>query len=507
MKKTTYQVVYLHEYVNNRTDFQGTDDEYHSFFLKNYIKELIDNYPIDFEHPIDKKTVWLVVNKDSQHIQVPKYFQYVLFFQYMFLKTEVPDMVIDWNIIHDNVLGIFIKMDLRVIKKNPIQIPDKYPSQLKYLTIFICEETLKIGQLPNTLTSLCLIMLDTVNGFIEEGAIPESVEKLFINMINQPITKDLLPKNLKNFNYEWCSENLTPGSLPDSLEYFEYPENETEYEPGILPEKLKHLKIGCIFLVLIKNPQFLPIYLEKLEIHFENLEEFEEHFEDEIDYEFIFTPGLLPPHLKRLKIESLDTCDDYITYRFEPGSLPEGLTHLQVDKTYDFKFEEGVLPSTLKVLLLGYYYDQIPDIHLLPPSLKYICNQYNVDENSHDNLAFMKSLFDLIEMLNKKTHLNLYLINNFKKLMMIKMNIDSHEPPKKKRIYTPKKNIVDTILTNPLIHQKIYNYLKPERELIYHDLCGIRPQTKDIQFQYSFHANMKKAILFIEEDENEDQSE
>jgi hypothetical protein len=55
----------------------------------------------------------------------------------MFLKTQVPDMVVDWNIIHDNVLGIFIKMDSRVIEKNPIQIPDKYPSQLKYLTIFI----------------------------------------------------------------------------------------------------------------------------------------------------------------------------------------------------------------------------------------------------------------------------------------------------------------------------------------------------------------------------------
>lgn len=498
MKKTTYQVVYLNEYVNNRTDFQGTDDEYHSFFLKNNIKELIDNYPIDFEHPIDKKTVWLVVDIQSQHIQVPTYFQYVLFFQYMFGMTHIPDMVVDWSIIHDNVLGIFIKMDSRLIEKNPIQIPEKYPSQLKYLTIFICEQTLKIGQLPNTLTSLCVIMLDTDNGFIEEGAIPESVEKLYINSINQPITKDLLPKNLKNFNYLWSSQSLTPGSLPDSLEYFEYPENETEYQAGILPEMLKYLKVGCNFLFLIKNPLFLPIHLEKLEIHFENLEDFEEDFEDEIDYEFVFTPGLLPSCLKSLMIESLNTCEEFITYRFEPGSLPEGLTHLEVDLTYDHKFEEGVLPSTLEVLLLGYYYDQEPDIHLLPPSLKYISNKVHENENSHDNLDFMKSLFNLIEMLNKKTHFDLYVINNIKKLMMIdKMR----EPPKKKRIYTLKKNIVDTILTNPHINHKIWNYLKPERELIYHDLHGYHPETRDFQFQYLFHPDWKEPTFFIEEED------
>lgn len=501
MSKTVYQVVYLHEYVNNRKDFHGTDDEYHLYFMKNYQKEFVDHCSIRFEHPIDKKTVWLVVDYQSQHFQIPTYFKFIFFLQKsVYGMSQAPDMIVDWNILHDGVLAIEISIHSQVIEKNPIQLPEKYPSQLKYLTIFVCEQTLKIGKLPNTLSSLLLIMMDTENGFIEEGAIPESVETLYINTINQPITKNLLPKNLKNFKYLWSLPSLTPGSLPDSLEYFEYPDDEIEYLQGILPERLKYLKINGNFVDLIKYQHFLPQYLEYLHINLSDIEDFEE--------QFVFTRGILPLHLKTLVIES--NVPDQITYRFEPGSLPEGLIRLEVDISHDQKFEEGVLPSTLEILLMGYLYDCIPDIHLFPPSLKYISNkahEYEI-ELQHDNLPFMKCMYQCIQELNRKTLSDLKAIYNLKQLMMTqKMKLESTEPPKKKRVHISKNNIIDTILSNPIVNHKIWNYLKPERELIYHDLQGYRPFTMDIQFDYTFHPSWKEPKFFIEEDEEEDPSE
>ncbi len=428
--------------------------KFKNWVYKNLVEKVYDKLP-------RTNKVYLMVDKNSYQIPIPRIFKNIFYSHSFYTHGEFQ---VNWSLLHDFVEDIHMNIHSNTFSTSPMEIPSKFPKNLKCLTIYYHEPILRVNTFPDNLNELQIIFCsDEI--IIEDGAIPHSIQKLTMNKIQQPITKELLPDNLEYLYIKNISTTIQPGTLPDSLKTFKTPHiYEGEIQMNMFPENLEYLVIKPSFMDIMKHG-LLPRNLKKLEFDL-----------DEDDFDITFEEGLLPPTLEWLNIACTMGC----YYSFEPGGLPEGLKTLILCDCEDgpAKFTEGILPSTLENLYLNYCYEHELDIHLFPPSLKYITNQLEEASNydAHTNINFCYQLYKYIETLNKETRPVLEGWDNYQKLLSIDTNKDSSSlPPIKKcrsMIQQSTPSILETLQHNLLIQSKVMEYLKPKRDIICYDIYG-----------------------------------
>jgi hypothetical protein len=487
LKKTLYKQVTIVMKIIKLSKFNQAINEFkerhviHSgnFMMMNQkFKQWVDKNLIEktYGKPSRPKMVYLMVDTDSYQIPIPHCFRNIFYSQSS--HKRLPFQV-DWNLVHDDVEDIHMDIFSYTLDMYQIQIPDKFPKSLKYLTIYYHEPILRANTFPDSLIELRIIFCSE-DIQIENSAIPKNVQKLIMNKIEQPITKDFFPINLRYLQINNISEPILPGSFPDSLKIFKTPHiYDDGFQVNMLPENLEYLIIRPSFMGIVEHG-LLPPNLKKLEFDL-----------NEDDIEITFEEGLLPHTLKWLKIACTMGCK----YSFEPGGLPEGLKTLILCDCEDgpVKFTEGILPSTLEKLYLNYCYEHEIDSHLFPPSLKYITNQIEEASNyeGHTNVDFCYQLYKYIESMNQQTRPLIEAWDNYQRLLLINFDEETSSPPPRKRgcgiIQKEESNIFKTLQYNLLLKFKIMEYLKPERDIIQYDIHGFFKECAKNVIYFTLH--------------------
>ncbi len=467
------------KHVIHSGNFLRMEQKFKQWVDKNLIEDIcgIPNRP---------DTVYLMVDTDSYQIPIPKCFKNIFYSQSS--HKQLPFQV-NWNLLHDDVENIHMDIFSYTLDMYQVQIPDKFPKSLKYLTIYYHEPILRVNIFPDSLIYLKIIFCSQEIQ-IEDGGIPRGVQKLIMNKIQQPIRKELFLSNIKYLQIDDISHAVLPGSLPDSLKIFKTPHvYEEGFQMNMLPENLEYLIIRASFMGIVEHG-LLPPNLKKLEFDLE-----------EDDIEITFEEGLLPPTLEWLKIACTMGC----YYSFEPGGLPEGLKTLILCDTEEGppKFTEGILPSTLENLYLNYCYEHEIDIHLFPPSLKYITNQVDEASNyeAHTNVNFCYHLYKYIETMNQQTRPLIEGWDNYQKLLLMDFDEETSSPPPRKRgsgvIRKSTPNIFKTLQYNLLLQSKIMEYLKPERDIIQYDIHGFFAECEKNIIYFTLHDRYSLPKTFI----------
>ncbi len=485
------KIIKLSKFNEALCDFKKKNDihsgniiQMNQLFLEWVNENLIENKSKLYELTKQKRPdiLYLEVDTDSYQIPIPHYFKNIIYsvFSDGLLSHEQKSFHVDWSLLHDSVQIIDMFISPEILDINPIQIPDKFPSNLRSLNIVYHKPILRVNTFPDSLIRL-EINFYSEDIQIEDGAFPKGIRTLIMNKIQQPITKKIFPSNLRYLQIENISHPILPGSLPDSLKTFITPHLYKEgFQKNMLPENLEYLVIHPSFMGIVEHG--LPPNLKRLKFDFD-LEKNE--YYDKIT----FDEFLLPSSLEWLEI----VWGYALSYEFKPGGLPEGLKTLILCNSDGglAKFTEGILPSTLENLHLNCYYGHEIDSFLFPSSLKYISTKIGPTYFEYSNVNFCYQLYKYIENMNQQTRPYITGWDNYRRLLSMYSDEEtSSHPPLKKAcgvIQKADSNIFKTLQYNLLLKSKIMDYLKPERDIIQYDIHGLLAECEKNVIYFTLH--------------------
>ncbi|GAM20360.1 hypothetical protein SAMD00019534_035350, partial [Acytostelium subglobosum LB1] len=195
---------------------------------------------------------------------------------------------------------------------------------------------------------------------LKPGVLPQSLTTLECRgAINVEIMEGSLPQSLETLVLCGFNRDITPGLLPKSLTYLMLSSFDHELHPGSLSSSLTSLTLGDSFNRVIQRGVLLPESLT------------------ELSFESTFNQTILPDSLPS-SLNSLNLSSDF-NQPLLPRALPHSLKSLLFAFSYNQEFKPNVLPSSLTELFLGESFDRPLPAHVLPSSLTMLtlqCERY-----------------------------------------------------------------------------------------------------------------------------------